>query len=590
MGGCGVKRAVEEMSHYFKLAVLNSIQRKLMGTLLLVMMVPLIVFMLISTQISRGTVETSEISSNRSRVELSGSYIEEQIRWYDEFLFDALVDEQLVPSISSVENINTANIFNRQSYIKDKLFSLFSGRDDTASASLVSFEENQLYKVESNDFFVFPYLDLPVRQKSKDAIFGVDQETGTFSFERYIYRFEDQKAVGKIQVNVSFSFMDHISQNLKSNEGEHILLLDSNGTALYNPDDIKLSEKFSRQLAEQAEQRTYAIEKENYYFLQPIMDGQLTILKMVPKEVMLVGAVHIGRSGIVILIVSMILTAFLSVLVSNQVAKPIVSLTKAMERVEETDFRVVMKEERTDEIGILYRKYKEMIDRIRELIEKNYKRELETRDAQFLALQAQINPHFLYNTLQVIRGMAIKNGAGDIDIMTQKLALMFRYITNKQGDLVPIREEVAHLKNYLYIQQVRFGEKISVQLFVDESSDETLIPLLSIQPIIENCFKHGFETQVEKGIIKIEIQEIFDEIEITIEDNGAGMSEERLQEVRKKLEREGFSEQRSIGLKNVDARIKLYFGKEYGIELDSRTSEYTKVTIRIPSKQKDVKA
>lgn len=585
-----MKRAMEEMSYYFKLAILNSIQRKLMGTLLLVMMVPLIVFMLISTQISRGTVETSEISSNRSRVELSGSYIEEQIRWYDEFLFDALVDEQLVPSISSVENINTVNIFNRQSYIKDKLFSLFNGRDDTASASLISFEENQLYKVESNDFFVFPYLDLPVRQKSKDAIFGVDQETGTFSFERYIYRFEDQKAVGKIQVNVSFSFMDHIAQNLKSNEGEHILLLDSNGKALYNPDDIKLSEAFSRQLAKQAEQRTYAIEKENYYFLQPIMDGQLTILKMVPKEVMLVGAMHIGRSGIVILIVSMILTAFLSVLVSNQVAKPIVSLTKAMERVEETDFQVHMKVDRTDEIGILHRKYTEMIDRIRDLIEKNYKREMETRDAQFLALQAQINPHFLYNTLQVIGGMALKNGADDIYKMTQKLALMFRYITKKQGDLVPMREEVAHLKNYLYIQQVRFGENISVQLFVDESVNEVLIPLLSLQPIIENSFKHGFETQVEKGIIKIDIQEIFDEIDITIEDNGAGMSEERLQEVRKKLAMEGFSEQRSIGVKNVDARIKLYFGREYGIELDSTEAQYTRVTIRIPSKLKDVRA
>ncbi|WNS77918.1 histidine kinase [Domibacillus sp. DTU_2020_1001157_1_SI_ALB_TIR_016] len=585
-----MKHVLKEMEHYFKLTVLNSIQRKLMGTLLLVMMVPLIIFMLISTQISRGTVESSEISSNKSRVELSGSYLEEQIRWYDEFLFDALVDEQLVPSISSVEDINTVNIFNRQSYIKDKLFGLFNGRDDTTSASLVSFEENQLYKVESNDFFVFPYLDSPVPPQNKEAIFGVDQKTGSFSFERYIYRFEDQRAVGKIQINVSFSFMDHIAENLKSNEGEHILLLDSKGNALYNPDHINLTKEFSRQLAEQAEHRAYAIEKENYYFLQPIMDRKLTILKMVPKEVMLTGAVHIGRSGLFILIVSMILTAILSVVVSNQVARPIVSLTKAMERVEETDFRVDMKVERTDEIGILHRKYKEMIDRIRDLIEKNYKRELETRDAQFLALQAQINPHFLYNTLQVIGGMAVKNGAGDIYKMTQKLALMFRYITNKQGDLVPLREEITHLKNYLYIQQVRFGEKISIQLFVDESINEALIPLLSLQPIIENSFKHGFETQVEQGVIKIDIQEIFDEIEITIEDNGAGMSEERLREVRKKLQQEGFSEQRSIGLKNVDARIKLYFGREYGIDVDSENSYYTKVTIRIPSKQKEVAA
>ncbi|WP_046178422.1 sensor histidine kinase [Domibacillus tundrae] len=583
-------RMKEKMFYYFKVTILDSIQRKLMGTLLLVMMVPLLVFMLISTQISRGTVESSEISSNISRIELSGSYIEEQIRWYDEFLFDAIVDEQLVPSISSVDNIGTANAFNTQSYIKDKLFSLFNGRDDVAAASLISFEANQLYKVENNDFFVYPYLDLPVRQENKDAIFGVNKEIGTFSFERYIYRFEDQKAVGKIQINVNFSLMDHIAENLKSNEGEHILLLDSNGTALYNPDEIKFTESFSRKIAEQSEQITYAKEEENYYFLQTMMDGELTLLKMVPEEVMMVGAVHIGRSGIVILIISMILTVILSILVSNQVAKPIVSLTKAMERVEEMDFHVNMKVDRTDEIGTLHRKYKEMIDRIRDLIEKNYKREMETRDAQFLALQAQINPHFLYNTLQVIGGMALKNGAEEIYKMTQKLALMFRYITKKQGDLVPMREEVDHLKNYLYIQQVRFGENISVHLFVDESVNEALIPLLSLQPIIENSFKHGFETQVEKGIIKIDIQEVFDEIDITIEDNGAGMSEERLLEVRKKLAMEGFSEQRSIGVKNVDARIKLYFGRGYGIELDSTEARYTRVTIRIPSKLKDVRA
>lgn len=572
------------MYYYFELTVLSSIQRKLIGTLLFVMMVPLIIFMLISTQISKETVESSEISSNKSRVELAGSYLEDQIGWYDEFLFDALVDSQLVPSISSVEDINSVNIFNRQSYIKDKIFSLLNERDHTISASLVSFEEKQLYKVESNEFFIFPYLYSPVLPQDKEAILIVDRKTETFSLERYIYRFEDQKAVGKIQINVSFSFIDQVAENLKSNEGEHILLLDSEGNELYNPDLVELTNVFRGQLADQVEKGVY-VDEENYYFIHSIMDDRLTILKMVPKEVMLTGAVYIGQSGLLILFISMILTVVLSLIVSNQVAKPIVSLTKAMENIEESGFRVDMKEERTDEIGVLYRKYKEMIDRIRELIETNYKREMETRDAQFLALQAQINPHFLYNTLQVIGGMAVKNGAVDIYSMTQKLASMFRYIINKRKGLVPLHEEITHLKNYLYIQQVRFKEKVVVQLFIDKSiNDEAMIPLLSLQPLIENSFKHGFETKVSQCIIKIDIQKIFDEIEITIEDNGAGMSEERLLEVKKILQQEGFSEQRSIGLKNVDARIKLYFGREYGIEIESKNFHYTKLIILIPLK------
>jgi two-component system sensor histidine kinase YesM len=309
---------------------------------------------------------------------------------------------------------------------------------------------------------------------------------------------------------------------------------------------------------------------------------------VVPEEVMMVGAVYIGRSGVVILIISIFLTVLLSIIVSNQVAKPIVALSKTMENVEENNFSVQIDASRTDEIGILHRKYKEMINRIRELIEKDYKREMENRDAQFLALQAQINPHFLYNTLQVISGMALKKDAKEIYEMTQRLGHMFRYITNKRGDLVYIHEEVSHLNNYLHIQKLRFGDSVSIQLFVDEAVNNALIPLLSLQPIIENSFKHGFESQVEKGIIKIDIQKVFDEIEIVIEDNGVGMPTDVLADIKRKLSVDIETQNRSIGLKNVDARIKLYFGKEYGLELTSKEAEYTRVIVRIPYKKGDV--
>jgi two-component system sensor histidine kinase YesM len=557
-----------------------------MGTLLLVMMVPLLIFMLISTHISRGAVESSEISSNLSRMELSSSYIEEQINWYDEFLFSALVDEKLVPSITTVDNLSTMNKFNTQSYIKDKLFGLYNGSNDILSVSLVSYEDHILYKVEKNDFYVSNDLESPKKQDNKDAIFDVDQATNSFSFTRNIYRFEDQKLVGEIEIQVMFSFMNHIAENLQSNEGEYVLILDSQGNPLYNPGHLSLK-KFTRGIGEQlttSQGEKYIIKDKDYYFIQQMMNEQIHLLKVVPKEVMMIGAVYIGQSGVVILVISILLTILLSIIVSNQVAKPIVALSKTMEHVEENNFSVNIVADRSDEIGILYRKYKEMIKRIRDLIEMDYKREMENRDAQFLALQAQINPHFLYNTLQVIGGMALKKNAKEIYDMTQRLALMFRYITNKRGDLVFIREEVSHLKNYLYIQKVRFGESISIQLFVDEAVNQGIIPLLSLQPIIENSFKHGFESKIERGTIKIDIQKVFDDIEIVIEDNGVGMSKHTLDEVNRKLALEVDTQNRSIGLKNVDARMKLYFGKEYGIELYSKESEYTKVILTIPFK------
>lgn len=572
-----------KLKYYFNKYILESIQRKLMGTLLLVMMVPLLVFMLVSTHISRSAVESSEISSNLSRMELSKSYIEEQLNWYNDFLFSALVDDMLVPSITTVHNITSSNSFNTQSYIKDKLFGLYNGDDDIVSVTLISYEDKRSYKVEEQEFFVSNIVGAPPKNSGKDSIFQVNQSTGSFTFARNIYRFEDHKLVGRLDLKVSFDFMAHIAEKLQSNEEELILLVDSKGNQLFTLDPTKdeVRKDISSKIATLNGMNYFSLDQD-YYFLQKMLDEQIVLMKVVPEEVIMVGANNIGQTGLVILLTSICLTIILSMLIANQVAKPIVSLSKKMEHVEEHNFSVKIDTKRTDEIGTLQRKYKEMIDRIRDLIEKDYKREMENREAKFLALQSQINPHFLYNTLQVISGMALKKGAKEIYEMTQRLGGMFRYITNKRGDLVYIWEEVKHLQNYLYIQKVRFGENIAIDVFVDEQVNDAMIPLLSLQPIIENSFKHGFESQIEKGVLNIDIQKVFDEIEIVIEDNGMGMSIEELEMVREKLSTDYYSHNPSIGLKNVDTRIKLYFGNEYGIEITSKENEYTKVIIRLP--------
>ncbi|WP_175638622.1 sensor histidine kinase [Metabacillus schmidteae] len=572
-----------KLKYYLNRYILESMQRKLMVTLLLVMMVPLLIFMLVSTHISRGAVESSEISSNQSRMELSKSYIEEQLNWFDDFLFTALVDENLVPSITTIDNITTTNSFNTQSYIQDKLFALYNGNDHILSVTLTSYEDKLSYKVEQREFFVTNMKASAHQVAGKDSMFSVNSSTKSFTFGRNIYRFEDQKLVGRIDLKVSFDFISPIAGNLQSNMEESIVLVDSKGNQLFTLDENgEVALKDLSSLLDQQQEMNYFTLNQDYYFYQEMMDKRIVLIKVVPEEVMMVGSKHIGQTGLLILLISICFTIILSIFISNQVAKPIVLLTKKMEHVEENNFNVKINSKRTDEIGILQRKFKEMIDRIRDLIEKDYKREMENRDAQFLALQSQINPHFLYNTLQVVSGMALKKGAKEIYEMIQKLGGMFRYITNKRGDLVFIWEEVQHLQNYLYIQKVRFGENISIDLFVDEQAKDAIIPLLTLQPIVENSFKHGFESQVEKGFLKIDIQKVFDEIEVVIEDNGMGMTEEVLQQLKDKLLTDSYSHHRSIGLKNVDTRMKLYFGREYGVEITSQKSQFTKVLIRMP--------
>ena len=227
-----------------------------------------------------------------------------------------------------------------------------------------------------------------------------------------------------------------------------------------------------------------------------------------------------------------------------------------------------------------------MVFRINELIEKEYKSEIATKEAQFKALQAQINPHFLYNTLQLVGGMAVAHNAEKIYRVISALSDMFRYITGKQGDMVLIENEIEHIKNYLYIQIQRFDGKIETDIFVEEGTEGYKIPMLTIQPLVENAFNHGFEQKVGNWKLSVEVQKVFDEIEITITDNGVGIPEEKLKTLREQINNlsQPLNTRGSIGIKNVSARIGLYFGNEYGLDIFSEVDNGTQIVIRIPAK------
>ncbi|OAK68511.1 sensor histidine kinase [Lederbergia galactosidilytica] len=572
------------IKHYFNHYFMESIQRKLISTLLIIILVPLITFLMISTNIARGTVESSEISSNISRVDLSGDYIEYQLQEYDELLFSSMVDDMLVPYLT--EPIQPSNVYTIQSFIQDKLLNLYNSRSSIQAASLISFENKMSYRLQDNDFFVNPYLYAPDNPGRKDVLFNMNDSADSFTLERNIFRFEDQKLIGRIKVDIHFSLFDPIMKNLQSNKGEHVLLISTTGQILYNPSYTSignLAKKTSKNLmnGEIQAETTYHQEDDVYVF-QKKLNKNIILIKLVPNEVMNIGATHIRQSGTMIIFISILLTILLSIFVAGEVTKPIIQLSKTMENVEENNFKVKINTYRLDEIGILNRKFQEMLARIRELIEKDFKREMEKKDAQFLALQAQINPHFLYNTLQVIGGMAIKKDAKEIDDVSQRLSRMFRYITKSQNSIVQIHEEVNHLNNYLYIQQIRFHDKVNIQLFVDEDAKNGFIPLLTIQPLIENCFIHGFDSKLDDWVIKVDIQKVFDEVEIVIEDNGLGISPENLLAIQRNLSSGKYVQKGRIGLQNVNARIKLFFGDEYGIDIQSEQSKFTRIILRLP--------
>ena len=227
---------------------------------------------------------------------------------------------------------------------------------------------------------------------------------------------------------------------------------------------------------------------------------------------------------------------------------------------------------------------------IKNAADREYSAQILQDQAELKALQSQINPHFLYNTLEVIRSKALIENVEDIAKMTKALATLFRYCISKQGDMVTLEEELNNLDNYLFIQQYRFRNKYIIETTYEKNEGilSLLLPKLTIQPIVENAFVHGLEAKISKGIIQINIRVTETLLIIRISDNGIGIKEEKLIELNqalegiKETELENTSNSVGIALTNVNKRIKICFGEHYGITVYSTYGLGTDVELIAP--------
>ncbi len=240
-------------------------------------------------------------------------------------------------------------------------------------------------------------------------------------------------------------------------------------------------------------------------------------------------------------------------------------------------------------------RWDEVMRRIRHLLNKQDAIRMSKKQAEYLALQNQINPHFLYNTLEAIRGDAICAGLDSIAETTEALSVFFRYSITGVDSLVSLEEEIDNVENYFTIQHYRFGEKIKLQLTYpkDEEILQLKLPKLTIQPFVENAIFHGLERKVEGGTVRVKLDTTVHKLMIIISDNGVGMSEEQVDKINSYFERVAVSyvgeekkKRGGIAMKNVNSRIKLLFGEQYGVHLYSVEKIGTDVQIILPKIRK----
>ncbi|MCQ2505605.1 MAG: sensor histidine kinase [Lachnospiraceae bacterium] len=284
--------------------------------------------------------------------------------------------------------------------------------------------------------------------------------------------------------------------------------------------------------------------------------------------------------------VAAILIIALSYLIPRSITRPITEITKITDEVAKGNLEVHADEYSGSEAMILADSINVMIDKINTLLVQIKQEQLSLRKAEFELLQAQINPHFLYNTLDAIVWLAESNEQKKVVEMVGNLSSFFRTSLNQGREIVSIKDEVEHARSYLSIQKVRYQDILNYEINVCEEILDCEMPKLSIQPFVENALYHGIKEKRGGGTIVISGY-VSEDNKAVIEvcDDGAGMSEERLEEVLFELEHPGEKERSIYGMYNVSQRVKLNYGREYGVEIESVAKVGTKARIVIPLKK-----
>ncbi|WP_135555950.1 cache domain-containing sensor histidine kinase [Paenibacillus cymbidii] len=268
----------------------------------------------------------------------------------------------------------------------------------------------------------------------------------------------------------------------------------------------------------------------------------------------------------------------------NRRLKPIYKLSRAMLDAGKGNFGKTLKRIPRNEIGLLIKQFNTMSVNILHLLEENRQMEDEKRVQEVKALQAQINPHFLYNTLNAIKYMAIVSGAQNVAESITILGNIIRPIFKERSIMYQLREEIEFVRNYIEILNIRFGNNISLKYEISEQCLDCKVPRFLLQPIIENSIIHGIETSDSEEIISISVISESDSLILAITDSGIGMDEGKVRELNDSLRNPvtETNEGAGIGIRNVNRRIQLHYGKQYGLTIESRLHEGTQVFVKIP--------
>lgn len=423
-----------------------------------------------------------------------------------------------------------------------------------------------------------------------------DKEQPVISLVRRLYNPETLLPVGMLIIDINFRRIEEISNKVTVSKNGYFFILDTKGHYVYHPDFSKLGKEVEyTQLLRphNKDSITQILENERKDFVTSTYSSNIgwSFYTAVPYKDITRGIIQIGKAISLTIFISLIIAYSIGFGLATSLIRPIRRLQKFMKQVEIGNLNGRVPVESNDEIGQLSAGFNSTVEKLSNLLEEVYvsklreaEMSLKQKEIEIKMLQAQMNPHFLYNSLETIRGMALEESQENIATMSFSLAKLLRYNLKNDSSTVSLREEMKFCQTYLQIQKFRFEDRFEYEMNIPEWALNLQVVKFSLQPLVENCFVHAYGQDIRKLMITISVICTSEHsFMVLIEDTGAGIPNHILNELAKKIEQKTTnSNGENIGILNVQQRIQYVFGSEYGLKIKSQLGAGTIVEMHMP--------
>lgn len=430
--------------------------------------------------------------------------------------------------------------------------------------------------------------------------FQLDRSEKVISYARLLKNQDSnkQEALGVMLIDLPLTSLNSIIERGKLDNGTQMLLLDKSADIIYGKNTVYENYQAQSNLMEkirEAEQGMFMSEIEGKKYLITFGVSKITGWKVVllsPYDLVSKEGNKLLIFYIIAGVGSIVIGGFFAFLLSSLIYRSLKKLKVGFEQVKKGNLNFQLKTQQKDEMGQLIIEFNTMVVKIKTLIRENFEEKTARSEAELKYLQAQINPHFIYNSLQVISSMAVVKEEAEISTMAKSLARIIKYSVDVDKRIVNFKEELDNVMQYMEVQKIRFDDYLTFETNIDSGLYQYGIIKLVLQPLIENSIVHGIEPKGVKGLICLTaVLEKGDKIRIEVFDNGYGISAERLQKIKIQLETDDIEMQEkeeedghtNIGLKNINKRLKIIYGEEAGIKIDSEFGSWTKVGFVVPA-------